>query len=282
MSCSIKVLILAGGCGKRLWPLSTPENPKQFLMIKPGLSLLQNTLNRFLNLVAWENLFILTNASLLELTSHQVSAIHPLLPKQILLEPEQKNTGFAIAWALKRLEKNGFMHKDQLILITPSDHIFFSESTFLQELKLAIQWYPKNSIGSLGLVPRFPSKEFGYIKPCKTINPIYKKAGGFIEKPLASVAQKLVEDHWLWNIGIYLLTPSIFWQALRELTVLEQNRIDFDETSFPSLSIDHLLIEKVSNLCVFESKESSWLDVGSLQTFMYCQDYFLSKLHHYP
>jgi mannose-1-phosphate guanylyltransferase len=277
MSCSLKVLILAGGCGKRLWPLSTPENPKQFLMIKPGLSLLQNTLKRFLNLVALENLFILTNTSLKELTSQHVSAVHPLLPRQIVVEPEQKNTGFAIAWALQKLEKSRFIHKDQLILITPSDHIFFSEATFLQELKLAIQWYPTHSIGSLGLIPKFPSKEFGYIKPCKVINPIYKKAGGFIEKPLASVAQKLIEDQWLWNIGIYLLTPSLFWQSLKDLTVLQQDRLSFNEASFPSLSIDHLLIEKVTNLCVFETKESSWLDVGSLQTFRYCQEYFLSN-----
>jgi mannose-1-phosphate guanylyltransferase len=281
MSCSIKILILAGGCGKRLWPLSTPENPKQFLMIKPELSLLQNTLKRFLNLVALEHLFILTNASLLELTSQQVSAIHPLLLRQILLEPEQKNTGFAIAWALKKLEKNGFIQKDQLILITPSDHVFFSESTFLQELKLAIQWYPSNSIGSLGFAPRFPSKDFGYIKPCKNVNLIYKKAGGFIEKPLTSVAQKLIEDRWLWNIGIYLLTPSIFWKALKALNILEEDSIDFNEACFPALSIDHLLMEKVTNLCVFESKESSWLDVGSLQTFMYCKNYFTSNLHHY-
>ena len=272
---SVKVLILAGGSGKRLWPLSTPSHPKQFLMIKPGLSLLQNTLFRFLQLVRRENLFILTNTCFEKLTRSQASSLDPLLAKQILLEPVQKNTGFAIAWALKTLENQGHIQQEDLILVSPSDHIFFSESAFLNELVLAIDWHPKNSIGSFGICPKAPSPEFGYIKPSQSINPFYKTTSGFIEKPIPSIAKKLLKDQWLCNMGLYLFTPATFWSATANVEGLS-NDFTNHYASFPSLSIDHLLIEKISNLSVFEMQKTSWQDVGSLQTFTQCKDFFFA------
>lgn len=276
MKSPLKIIILAGGSGSRLWPLSTPSYPKQFLMIKPGLSLLQQTLQRFLTLVSWKDLFIITNQAFKEITENQASLVHPKLTNQVLFEPCQKNTGFAITWGLRNLQSQNLIDDDQLVLISPADHIFFSETSFLNQLKIAIEWYPKSSIGSFGYIPHKISQDFGYVKPSGSINFFYEKGTGFIEKPLLSVAKRLNKDRWLWNMGLYLLTPSVLWRSLNESVEIIPSNHPIDLTIFPSISIDHLLIEKSSHLSVFRIINAQWMDVGSLQTFSFCKDYFFS------
>lgn len=275
MKSALKVLILAGGLGSRLWPLSTPEHPKQFLMIKPGVSLLQQTLQRFLNLVSSNDLYILTTVTLEETTRAQACAVCPQFAKQILLEPERKNTGFAIAWGLQTLEKRNLINKEQLILVSPADHIFFPEISLIEQLKNAVNWLPNDSIGIFGCHPDRISKDFGYIKDQDRINPFYSKCSGFIEKPSLSIASRLRKEFWLWNLGIYLFTPFIFWQSLEKITTLKQQCGSIDASCFPSKSIDQLLIEKSTNLSVFCVDNCRWMDAGSFQTFNACKDYFL-------
>ena len=274
----MKVLILAGGAGSRLWPLSTPKYPKQFLMIKPGYSLLQQTLQRFLDVVSYKDLFILTHPSFEQITKEQASAVCPLLADQIILEPQKKNTGFAIAWGLETLQTKGLIEPHALTLVSPADHIFFPESSFIKQLQDAITWHIDHSIGVFGYSPDKISKDFGYIKEHQQLNAYYSKSAGFIEKPALSVATRLCKEKWLWNLGIYLFTPSVFWQCLETCAKINKKSCSIDFNLFPSISIDHLIMEKATNLNVFKLQSCRWMDVGSLQAFNACKKYFFTNL----
>ena len=198
-------VILCGGLGSRLWPLSRESFPKQFISIfSKNISLLQSTANRSKKIKNVEDPILICNEAHRFIVAEQMREIN-IQPQSILLEPFGKNTAPAITLAaLKSLER----YKDPTILVLSSDHIFKNETTFLKSIISGKIFSDDNKLVTFGIIPKEPHTGYGYIESEEPLNP--KKINGerivrFIEKPNLSYAKKLIQDKkYSWNSGIFL------------------------------------------------------------------------------
>ena len=208
MKKNLYVVLLAGGAGTRFWPLSRHEEPKQFLRIIGERSLLQETLERVKSLVLSENIFVVTNRLYQRKVKEQLSA-YGIFPKNILLEPEGKNTAPAIAWAAAKIHR---LNPEAVMVILPSDHVIAQRDTFLKNLKEAILLAQKEYLVTLGIVPTRPETGYGYLKTkeIRVDNHKIFKVEKFIEKPPLATARKfLKEKRYLWNSGMFIWKASV-------------------------------------------------------------------------
>jgi mannose-1-phosphate guanylyltransferase / mannose-6-phosphate isomerase len=266
----MKYIILAAGSGTRLWPFSRNSLPKQFLHFGDEESLLQKTVKRFYPTVPLQDILIVTHQSYLHLVRNQLQSIHPDFEKQILLEPEKKNTAPAICLAIKYFQDILKTDENECFLVCSSDHIISPESIFLSAATQA-ETYAKQGYHILfGVRPHKPETGYGYIKT--TSSPVGKalKVEKFVEKPDTATAQQyLLSGQYLWNCGIFLFHLPTF---LKELTTLSSGFEFLSSSSFqevhtrfsemPTLSIDYALMEKSSRILVMPL-DISWSDVGS-------------------
>ncbi len=235
----MKIIVLAGGSGKRLWPLEHP--PKQFSYFIGAETLFQKTLRRFLKAYPPEDFVIVTGAPFLHLAQAQAKEVHESLENRIIAENEARNTAPAILYALEWLQQRGEL--TETFLVTPSDHLVAPESEFLNKLPLG------ESAGShvlFGIFPTHPHTGYGYIvcEPTQDLSPVYR----FVEKPPLELAQTLLENgNCLWNMGVFIFQTKPFLEQI--------------QTSEP-LSIDYALLESSQNLKVIPL-HLSWSDVGS-------------------
>ena len=155
----VHAVILAGGSGSRLWPLSRQHLPKQFLALDGEASLLQTTINRLSPVIDAGNVLIVTQES-----HAKGEAYHALLPYQTLFEPVGRNTAPAIALAAAYLAVHG---TDPVMVVLPSDHIIKDEARFRAHLKLAIKAAESGKLITFGIQPTRPDTGFGYIKTRK-------------------------------------------------------------------------------------------------------------------
>jgi mannose-1-phosphate guanylyltransferase/mannose-6-phosphate isomerase len=255
-------LILAGGSGKRLWPLSRSLFAKQFITFQSEKSLLQETVekaSKFCN-----DVVIVTNLSQYFLVKYQVKDLN-VNDENIIGEPVGKNTAPAIALGSKFIEEK---FGDESVLVMPSDHVL-SEKFF--ELAKEAEKYCKEYICIFGVTPTFPSTGYGYIKKgdSKGIGFISK---GFFEKPDKARAEDyLSSGDYLWNSGIFLFKPNKIWQEFKKnlpdlhnyLSSFESFRKKYNE--FPNVSIDFGIMEKAKDILVFRFEEG-WRDVGSWES----------------
>lgn len=203
---SICPIILAGGQGTRLWPLSTPERPKQFLRLPGQPSLFQQTLLRvkgpeFLPpiIVCNKKHEALVQQELLEAGSHTTA---------IILEPESKNTAVAIALACTWI--NEHIHQQVQCLILPADQLLEPANKLIDVVRTAIDKAP-NSLNLFGLTPQSPSSQFGYIKTNNN-----GEVTGFEEKPDKERAKQLLQQtNTYWNSGWFLAKNSNLQRWLR-------------------------------------------------------------------
>ena len=264
-------VILAGGSGERLWPLSSPARPKQLIPFINGITLLEQTIVRIQSLIRSKNhLFILTNTD-------QQEAIKKIVGKQgsVIVEPIGRNTAPAIASACAELyEKN----PDAVIAILPSDH-FIPESENIHALLTAAIAYASfyDKLVLLGIKPTFAATGYGYIQYTST-----QQISGwtcypiehFHEKPDKEKAQEYLEkDGIAWNIGIFVGKVKTFIQEFEtHAPNLWQNIQDYrsDKKKYDEIepiSIDHAIMEKSNNLVIFPA-QFAWHDVGNLTTFL--------------
>lgn len=276
-------IILCGGSGTRLWPLSRQSFPKQFLSLTSNNkdSLLQKTIERISNLKNISSPILICNEEHRFLVAEQMRGIN-IKNCSILLEPFGRNTAPAIAIAaLKALDKND----DPILLILSSDHEISNKEKFINTLNAGINYAENEKLVTFGIIPTSPETGYGYIKAAK---PFTDNLEGidikeFLEKPDLETAKKLIEDkRFTWNSGIFMFkaktiikeidkfSPDII-KYCRESLKQSRNDLDFirlDKMSFekcPNISIDCAVMEKTKKGTVLPLN-ANWNDIGSWQS----------------
>ncbi len=274
-------VILCGGSGSRLWPLSRKSFPKQYLSInsKSNKTLLQKTQERIMNLKNIKDPIIICNEEHRFIVAEQMREIN-VKPNKILLEPFGRNTCPAITLAaLKAVENNN----DPIILILSSDHHISNNQNFIDAIKVGIQYAMKDRLVTFGVIPDYPATGYGYIKSQKpTKKGIIEgfDIEEFIEKPNTNKAIELFSDsRYYWNSGIFLFRASTLLKEISKLSpgILEnckksisQELLDLDFQrinkknfkSVPNISFDVAIMEK-TNLGTVIPLDSGWSDIGN-------------------
>ena len=270
-------VILAGGSGTRLWPLSREMYPKQFLQLTGDCTLLQATVRRARG-VTPENPVIVSHTDHRFIAAEQVAELN-LGPAQLLLEPAGRNTAIAIACAAHlALTRN----PNALLWVLPADHVIQDEAALATAVKTAVPAAELGQLMTFGITPRFAATGYGYIargEEMPNADGAYT-VSHFVEKPDAARAEQLWQSGaWLWNSGMFLSRADIY---LRELKTYAPKIAELAEDAFrdakhqhdaiclsapayeyaPSRSIDHAVMEHTKNAGVVPC-DLGWSDIGS-------------------
>lgn len=265
------VLILAGGSGIRLWPLSRKSEPKQFLpVLNNGLSFFSATVSRALKITDASRIFILTQKSYSAFIASQAPQISE---ENIFFEPHKKNTAPAIATALMKITKR---LGDTVSVVLPADHYIADEPAFLSAVSLAYETAKSdNKIITIGITPTRPDTSFGYIKYTEeTSNGVFRTEG-FKEKPDYDKAIELISGgKCLWNSGIFVCRtsfmlgqykkylPEVFNCAERICGSSDSDEADEIYLSMPEISVDYGILEKTDDVLIIKGC-FGWDDIGS-------------------
>lgn len=266
----MKVIILAGGRGVRLWPVSRRAFPKQFLTFGGQKSLLQQTIARFLPHISPKDIVIITNQEYYYLVKSQAESLHPTLQHQVLVEPEQKNTAPAICLGIKYLQEKHNLAPHDTVLISSSDHFIQPEDLFISTVKQGKVLAQQGLHVLFGIPPNKPETGYGYIKGTPSSKHAGLQVEQFIEKPTLAIAQTLVlSGEYLWNSGIFLFQVQSFWEDIEKYCpdIFAQSQGSLSQMlshfpDMPNISIDHALMEKTTRTVVLPLPVS-WSDVGS-------------------
>ena len=264
-------LILAGGSGSRLWPLSRELYPKQLLNIQNTESLLQATFERLTDYIPAENIISMTGVKHFSNVKYQLSKIaeNPI----VLSEPIAKNTAPAIALAAKYVSEK--FNTDPVILVVPSDHMIKDIEKFTHTVKEGEKIAEQGYIVTFGIQPSYPETGYGYINVTNTKISEGFKVNKFVEKPNAELAQKYIDEGgYYWNSGIFMFKASILleevskcapeiYEKLPNFDFTKSDEIPFVEfDKMPSISIDYAVMEKSDKIALVKL-ESDWNDLGS-------------------
>lgn len=266
-------IILAGGSGSRLWPLSRELYPKQLLNLNSDKSLLQSTFERLNGFMPAENIVSITNIKHTPNVKLQLEHLSKSI--SVLSEPLSKNTAPAIALATKFIQQKG---EDEVILVVPSDHLIENNAKFIETVKKGEKLAQEGYIVTFGIEPNYPETGYGYINIEN--EPILDgfKVKEFVEKPDSETAQKYIDAKtYYWNSGIFMfkastmlaelekLSPEIF-NIMGEFDFTASDKIEYNLfEKMPSISIDYAIMEKSSKIALVKL-ESDWNDLGSWQS----------------
>lgn len=264
-------LILAGGSGSRLWPLSRELYPKQLLNIQNTESLLQATFERLEDCMPASNIISMTGVKHFSNVKYQLSNLYE---KAIVLsEPISKNTAPAIALASKYIIEK--FNIDPVILVVPSDHVINDTDKFVATVKSGEKIAELGYIVTFGIKPSYPETGYGYISIANTHIEKGFKVNKFVEKPNAKLAKEYIDNNnYFWNSGIFMFKASVLLEELAKCSpdiYSKLNNFDFaesDEIPFteydkmPSISIDYAVMEKSDKIALLKL-ESDWNDLGS-------------------
>lgn len=268
-------IIMAGGTGSRLWPLSREMYPKQFLTLHGESSMLQNTITRLSGIEHYPALVICNE-------EHRFSVAEQLRLRNltnsgIILEPVGRNTAPAVALAALKAVSDG---EDPLLLVLAADHIIGDEDTFLKAVKRAERYAEADKLVTFGIVPTAPETGYGYIQRGEGVDDACYQVEKFVEKPDKNTAKQYTESgDFFWNSGMFLFKASRYLKELeihrpdilaackKSISSVEYDldfiRIDKDEfENCPDESIDYAVMEHTSDAVVLPI-DCDWSDVGS-------------------
>lgn len=264
----IKAIILAGGTGKRLWPISRSNLPKQYIPFKENKSLLELTIERISTLSNLKETYIVTTQE----QEKNIKKILDLTSVSIIIEPSSQNTAPALLLSILKLYSQD---PDAVLLFLPCDHNISPTSIFIEDLNKATYYANSNeSIVLLGVKPKWPSTEYGYIKYNKKRSDNIFQVNRFLEKPDKKRAlQYYSKDNFLWNTGIFCAKASVFLKQfmdhapdlLEKMLLYQKKLINYNEIS--ESSFDKTILEKADN-CVVIPASFDWCDVGNLENFI--------------
>jgi len=271
-------VILSGGSGSRLWPLSRSMRPKQFLGVTGDASLFQLTLQRLKGITADAmRPIVVANNDHRFLVGEQCREVG-VEPHSIVLEPVARNTAPAIAAAALAAQADG---ADPVLLVLPSDHVFANVPAFHHAVRVGLEAAQRGALVTFGIVPTHPETGYGYVKASQALDanaavPVQQ----FVEKPDLATAQGYLQDgSYTWNSGMFMFKASVFLEELGKANPamlkacqaawtkaqkdLEFVRLDKDAfASSPSDSVDYAVMEKTSKAVVVPL-DAGWNDVGA-------------------
>ena len=270
---------MAGGVGSRFWPMSTTEKPKQFIdVLGVGKTLIQLTVERFGNLVAPENVWVVTNQKYAPIVEEQL----PDIPKtNILCEPCRRNTAPCIAYVSWRIKSND---PKANIVVTPSDHIVMDTAEFQRVIKECMRFTSEtDAIVTLGMKPNRPETGYGYIQADLSTSSLRNKeiyrVDSFREKPDLKTAEEYIKkNYYFWNAGIFIWnvntivnafriyqpTMARIFESMQAVYGTEKEQAFIDER-FPeceNISVDYAIMEKAEEIFVCPA-DFGWSDLGT-------------------
>lgn len=264
----MKIIILAGGGGTRLFPLSRDCYPKQFLHVIGDKSLLAQTIERFLGLVEAEDIIIVTNERYIFHVQAELKTINAQ-KAHIITEPMGKNTAPAIALAQSYCQDILQCDDDEILFVSPSDHLIKPIDAFQDLIKNA-QDVAKDNIVTLGIKPTKPEIGYGYIEAEKNNN-LAKKVISFKEKPdLVTAKEYIASGNYYWNGGMFMFSIATmqaelikYMPAIIDITKNGYQYIVDNFVNMPDISIDYAVAEKSQKMMMIPMENIYWNDIGS-------------------
>ncbi len=276
-------VILAGGKGRRLWPTSRQDMPKQFIdFFGTGRTQLQQTFDRFAKVMPKENILICTTKAYEPIVKEQL----PDLPERnMLIEPVNRNTAPSVAWANMRIKRK---NPDANIVITPSDQLVQNEESFMRSLETGLGYVTENEVLlAIGVRPTRPEPGYGYIQmgdmSCK---PEVYRVKSFTEKPERQFAKMFMESgEFYWNTGIFIVNSRYLTKSFEEIFPSVLRNLKFEKPHYtypeeleyvaqnypryPNLPLDRAILEQGHQVYVMKC-DFGWADLGTWHAIYEC------------
>ncbi len=262
----MKAIILSGGSGTRLWPVSRENFPKQFMRIFSEHSLFQETVKRALRLTGGHDIYVVTGEKYEWIIRNELEEIG-VSGVNIVTEPASRNTAPAIALGIKKLLEDG-VSKEEHVIVLPSDHIIKNAEAFAECVTRGREAVRKGYIVLFGELPTYPETGYGYINYGDELIEGVFKVLEFKEKPSYEKAVSyLKEGSFFWNCGIFLFSIERIIKDYERLVPEIDFNLSYDEfvKSFPNLrdeSFDYSILEKTTDIAIVKA-DMGWSDVGS-------------------
>ena len=264
-------ILLAGGSGSRLWPVSRQLYPKQLVKFTGNYSLVQNTIRRLEGVVAHDKIRVVCGEEHFQETHRHLAELGIKRQDSIIVEPCGRNTAPAILLSVMQISEQ---NEDAVLLVFPADHVVKDTAAFRSVLQAAIPLAEKGHIVTFGIKPDYPETGYGYIEGGIAVSENALGVVRFVEKPDRTTAQGYVEaGNFYWNSGMFVFKASVIleafelhandlYQAMKAIRTSGRKMTIEQYKGLPSISIDYAIMERTDKIVVWPS-EFGWSDIGT-------------------